>query len=197
MALSITSFTRAATKTVAGNYEHLYVAPLADISEITWSETNQVTAITMVAAKAFADLETDLDSVQFTTNGEGGRGYFSEQNIIAKFSQKTAAMETLVSELINGAVAGLVAIRIDRNGNGWISGVAPDSMMLRNMPYLKVTEAFDSGENIEASADGNRYTITLTRMSGTREFPIESGTSSLLESILAGTDDFIDGHSST
>jgi hypothetical protein len=193
MTLSIASFTRATTKTVAGNYDRLFVAKKDDIESVTFT-TEEVTAIAMEDGMDFADLEADLDSVQFTTSGEGGRGYFSEQNMIAKFSQKTLAMETLVSELINGAISGLVCIRIDRNGHGWISGIAPAESELKNMPYLKVTEAFDSGENIEAVDEGNRYTLTFTRMSATREYHIDAATTA---TILAGTDDFIDGHSST
>jgi hypothetical protein len=188
MALSIASFARATTKTVAGNYDKLFIAKVADIDEVTFTGS-EVTTIAMVATKLFARLEADLDSVQFTTSGEGGRGYFSEQNLVAKFSQKSANMETMVSELINGAVTGLVAIRVDRNGKAWASGIAPAASALKNMPYLKVTEEFNSGENIEAVDEGNRYTLTLTRMSATREYPISAAYTA---AILDGTATFID-----
>ena len=193
MTLSIASFSKACTKTVPGNYDHLFVVPYGDIDEVTWSD-NEATAITMVAAKKFADVEADLDGIQYTSSGEAQRGYMSEQNLIAKFTQKTATLEKLVSELINNSVCGLVAIRIDRNGKGWVSGIAPAVSQLKNMPYTRVTEEFDSGENMEATEEGNRYTVTLTRMSATREYPIAGA---LVTTILAGTDDFIDGHSST
>jgi hypothetical protein len=190
MTLSIASFTRAATKTVAGSYDRLFVAAKKDIVTVTFTD-NAVSAIAMAANKDFADLQADLDSVQFTSNGTGGRGYFSEQTMIAKFSQKSLLMETMLSQLIAGAIAGLVIIRVDSNGNGWISGIAPAASDLRNRPYLSVTEEFNSGENIEAVDDGNRYTLTFTRKSGTREYPIAAALTAL---ILAGTTTFIDGH---
>ena len=190
MTLSIVSFTRAATKTVAGNYDRLFGVPAADIATVTYTD-NKVSAITMASGKKFANLQADLDSVVYNGSGEGGRGYFSEQTLIAKFSQKNLAMETLISELLKGAIAGLAFIRVDSNGIGWLSGVAPAAAELRNRPYLMAKDEFTSGENIEAVEDGNRLTLTFTRKSGTREYQLADALTAL---ILTKATAFIDGH---
>jgi hypothetical protein len=185
--MSLSNFLRNCSKSVAGNHERLFVAKFGDIAGATF--TNGVlTAISMDVDASFAVLEADLDTVQFTSTGTAGRGYFSEQNLIARFSQKTAELEIVVDELINASTCGLAAIRIDGNGRAWISGIAPLDKMVQNRPYLSITEEFDSGASIEAVDEGNAYTLTLGRMSATREYAMDA---SLAGSLLDNSATFV------
>ena len=193
--MSISNFIKDCTKNIAGNQESLFVAPYPRVVSITLTE-DEVSAIEMselvvgppeIPAGKFAYLESDLDSIQYTSDGTAARGYFSEQNLIAKFSKKSKALEKTVSELTDAATCGLVAIRVDGNGKAWISGIAP-ATAAGNRPYMSVQDQFDSGEGIEDSEDGNRYTITMSRMSATKEYPLDE---TLTASIIGGTAAFI------
>lgn len=171
--MSISNYLKTCSKVVAGNYDKLFVAGIDDIEGLTFSGET-LTAITMEGTKKFGMLEADLDNVQFTTNGTAARGYFSEQQLIARFSQKTEELEATVEELLDVVTCGLVAIRIDGNQRGWISGIAPINKMVQNRPYLSLTEEFDSGMSIEDSEEGNAYTLTFGRMSATREYALSA-----------------------
>lgn len=184
----LTKWTKTCAKTVAGNDYKLYAGRLGDISSAAFSG-NTLTGITMDASAFFVELEADWDSVTFTDEATATTGFFSTQNLTARFSQKTAALEAVVDELSDAAVCGLVLIRKDGNGNLWISGVAPLAKMAANRPYLTLQSNFSSGENLEAVEDGNKYSLTFTRVSATREFDIDS---SLAADIVAGTATFID-----
>lgn len=192
--MSISNFIKDCTKNIAGNQESLFVAPYPKVVGITLTD-DEVSAIEMspavvdpvVPIGTFAYLESDLDSIQYTSDGTAARGYFSEQNLIAKFSKKSKALEKTVSELTDSATCGLVAIRVDGNGKAWISGIAP-ATAAGNRPYMSVQDQFDSGEGIEDSEDGNRYTITMSRMSATKEYPFNAA---LTEDILDGSAVFI------
>jgi len=191
--MGISNYLRDCSKTIAGNYDKLFIANFDDISGVTF-DGNELTAITMETDKHFGMVQADIDDLQFTSSGTASRSYFSEQQLIAKFSKKTEELEILVEDLLDGATCGLVAIRIDGNGNGWISGIAPLNKMMHNRPYLSVTEEFDSGASIEDDEEGNRYTITLSRLSATREFIIDSSVSAEL---MSGDATFVDWPAST
>lgn len=194
--MSITNFIKSCTKNIAGNDHQLFFAPARMVTGITVT-TGEVSAVTMsdavtgppaIPAGLFSVVEADLDSVQFTSDGTAAKGYYSQQNLIAKFSKKSVALEKLVAELVDAATCGIVAIRVDGNGKAWISGVA-QATDGGNRPYMSVQEQFDSGESIEDSEDGNRYTITLSRMSAVREYPLDD---TLTASVIGGTAAFID-----
>lgn len=192
--MSITSFTRLVTKTVAGNYEKLFIGRVEEILSTTWT-TSQLDDITMkfvdgatAPSYTVGAIEVDIDSVHFTSEGEATRGYFSEQTMIFKIAQKTTESEALIEELLSGSTAGLFVIRVDRQGKGWVSGISPTSDQFINLPWLTVADSFDSGESIESVDEGNRSTITLTRKSGTREYAIDTTeTTGFLATLLDGT----------
>ena len=180
----ISNYIKQCNKIVAGNYDKLFLAKINDIASVTFAD-NVVSAITMETGEPgpkFAYIETDLDTVSFTSNGTAERGYFSEQNLIAKFSEKTTALETALEDFLDAVTCGVVAIRIDGQGRGWISGIAPLDKIAKNRPWMSVVEEFASGESIEDTEEGNRYTITFGRKSATREYELdEELTKSLVE----------------
>ena len=169
--MSITNYIKTCEKVIPGSGDKLFLAKLSNLDKIT-VVANECTVIDMNSTDKFAYIQADLDSVSFTSSGTAEKGYFSEQALMAKFSKKTDALETMIEEFIDGVTCGIVAIRTDSNGKGWISGIAPLSKMAANRPYLSVSEEFASGESIEDVDDGNTYTITFGRKSATREFEI-------------------------
>lgn len=185
--MSITNYIKDCTKNVAGNNDKLYVAAYEDIAGVTFSGTT-FTDISMDSGKKFALLMADLDAVQYTSSGTAGRSYYSEQNLIARFSKKSPELETTVNDLIDQATCGLVVIRIDGNNNGWISGISPLDESIANRPYLSLTEEFDSGASIE-DEEGNAYSLTFTRMSATREYDVASA---VVTALLGRTAAFVD-----
>lgn len=182
--MSISNYFRDCKKVVAGNYDKLFIANKDAIASITFDD-KEVSAITMEIDKYFGIVEADIDDTAFTTEGTAEKGYYSEQELIAKFSKKTSALEAQVNEFIDGATCGLVIIRIDRQGYGWISGVADDDNYFANNPWHTVTESFNSGESIEDVDEGNRYTITFGRKSATREYKL---TDALVDSLTKDQD---------
>lgn len=186
--MSLSNYLRKCTKTVAGNYDKVYLAKIGDIDGLTF-DADEVNGITMETGKHFVEVQADLDSVQFTAEDEATRGFFSNQELIMVFSQKSKELVALKDEISDAVTCGLVAIRIDGNNKGWLSGIAPVAKMVSNRPYLRMSANFDSGQSIEDVDEGNRYTITLGRLSATGEYPL---TSSVTESILNGTAAFID-----
>lgn len=191
----LTNYLRKCVKNVAGNSDKLFVAKLGDIDSVTFDASNIVTGISMISVEdveqKFAKLMTDLDSVQYTSSGTAQRGYYSEQSLIARFSQKSKELEATVEELLDGATCGLVVIRVDGNNRIWLSGIAPDSLASATRPWMSVQEEFDSGTSIEDSEEGNRYTITFSRNSATREYLITDEESGIGADILDGTATFI------
>jgi hypothetical protein len=184
----ISKFAKTCSKTVPGNNYKLFVANVDDISSATFSN-NVLTAISMDGSTLFAELQADFDSVTFTSDGTATIGFYSEQSLIARFAQKTTEMEDFIDDLRDAAVCGLVAIRLDGNDRYWISGIAPLNKMGANRPYLTVETNFTSGEGISDIEAGNKYTITLGRLSATEEYMIDP---SLGEVISDGTATWID-----
>jgi hypothetical protein len=190
--MSITNYVKSCgTKVIPGNDYKLFVAAFPDIASITTDTDGFVTAITMEAAATFSYWEADIDSVQFTANGQSDRGFFSEQHLIAMFSRKSTALKTSIDEARGYTGCGLVIIRKDGNGKYWLSGIAPSAEMGANRPYLAMTTNFDSGASIENIEEGNRLQVDFSRMSGTEEYELLAGDLSISSEIDAGTATFI------
>jgi hypothetical protein len=184
--MSISNFVKSCERNVAGNSDILLVGRSAWVSALTMTQ-DKVSAITMASMQKFAYLEPDFDSVKFDSDGTSMRGYFSEQNLTSKFSKKTTALEKTISDISAFSNCGLCAIRIDNNGIGWLSGVAPATAK-GNKPYHSVQDTFDTGESIEESEEGNRYTLILNRKSATKEYELDA---LLTASILDKTATFV------
>lgn len=179
-------------KNIPGSDHKLFVSPKPNIAGITTDVDGFVTAITMETDKKFAYWEADFDSVVYNATGEASTGFFSEQHLIAKFTRKTKALQDVVDEARAATGCGLVIIRRDGTGRYWISGIAPAAKMGANRPYHKLDTNFTSGENIQDLEDGNKYTLDFSRISGTEEYELEGGPTSIGLSIEDGTAAFIE-----
>lgn len=180
--MSITSYAKNCTAKRAGNSNKLFLAKISQIDDIT-VVANEVTDIAMDSiTEFFAEVNADLHSVSYTSEGQGSTGYFSTQNLIAKFSKKTPTLEATLNELIDGVVCGLVAIRIDNNRQAWLSGIAEATTDGKSLPWNNITDSYTSGESIEDFEEGDMYTVTLTRTAGVKEIKLDDSlTTALLD----------------
>lgn len=185
--MSISTYVKSCSKTVAGNDFRLYAASFADIDTATFSN-GSLTGITLDGSEKFALLETDWDSMTFEANGTAGRGFYSEQSLTAKFSQKTPELDAVIDEIRDAIVCGIVLIRKDGMGQYWISGIAPAEEMGANRPYLSFETNFTSGTTIEEIEDGNVYSVTFGRLSATEEYPLSG---SIVNDLNEGTAAFV------
>jgi hypothetical protein len=184
--MALTSYAKNCTAKKAGNSNKIFLVKVGDINEITFDTvTGEVEAITMGSGKKFAELNADLHSVIYTSEGQGSTGYFSNQSLIAKFSKKTTTLEKTINELVDGVVCGLVAIRVDNNRNAWLSGMSADLQEGKSLPWDSIEDNFTSGESIEDFEEGDMYTVTLKRTSGIKEIRLENTL----------RDEFVDGTS--
>lgn len=179
--MSITKYTKTCGKTIAGNDYKIYVAPFPAISGMTFTTGSTVSGITMVAGMTFAEIQCDWDSVSYVANSTTSRGSISDQTITGKFTQKTTNLVKLINELKNDINCGLVIIIKDGNGKYWMSGYAPSTDLSANRPYNTLEANFTSGEGIEATEDGNLYTVNFKRMSGTEDYLLETAISTLID----------------
>jgi hypothetical protein len=183
--MALANYLKVCEQSVAGSDYRLYIGVANDIATQSWSsETLQeLTMNDDPAATYFSYVEADLDGVHFTAEGEGGTGFMSEQSLILKFRKKSKTLVEFVEKLRDKLPCGLVAIRKDGHNQYWISGIAPPARVGENLYWNKVETNFDSGESVENWEEGNLYTVTLKRTSGTEEFLVSSGAGHLGEGL--------------
>lgn len=190
--MSITNYFKPCEITIPGNDNRLFVAAYTDIDTYTFDVNNVLTAITMKTDVDFHIIEADFDAVQFENTGTANRGFFSEQTLTAWFSNQKPELQTLLQELRDQTPCGLVIIRKDGNSRYWISGIAPVDKMGANRPWLSLETNFNSGMSIDEIEEGNRYELVFGRLSGTEEYPIETGTASVSSKLDDGSATFVD-----
>jgi len=186
--MAIAKYSKTCGKNVPGN-SRLFFTEAANISSIT-ATSNEISAITMTASGSdttkFREFGADIDSIKFTIEGTGSASYSEVQKLEAKFSKKTTALITAKNSLLDAVACGVAIIRVDNNGNAWLSGYTVKDKNRR--AYNKVTTNFDTGA--KPSDEGTAaYTITLEAEGFDDELAF--GTT-LNTAIVGGTATFID-----
>lgn len=183
--MAITKYSRVCGKNTPGNHDILFLAPKADIESFTITD-GEVSAVTMVIGKKFKQIQADIDGVQFTSEGTGKTSYRETQSLLMRFSKKTKTLIALKEELTEEIACGIVAIRVDANGQAFLSGYSVPEGLSR--PYNEIESNFDSGRE-PSDDDVQMYTITIKRIGGYDEIPFNTATNA---TILSGMADFID-----
>ena len=186
--MAIAKYSKTCGKNVPGN-SRLFFTEAANISSITVT-SNEISAVTMVVKGSdtakFREFGADIDSIKFTIEGTGSASYSEVQKLEAKFSKKTTALITAKNSLLDAVACGVAIIRVDNNGNAWLSGYTVKDKNRR--AYNKVTTNFDTGA--KPSDEGTAaYTITLEAEGFDDELAF--GTT-LNTAIVGGTAAFID-----
>ena len=182
--MAIAKYSKTCGKNVPGN-SRLFFTEAANISSIT-ATSNEISAVTMSDATKFREFGADIDSIKFTIEGTGSASYSEVQKLEAKFSKKTTALITAKNSLLDAVACGVAIIRVDNNGNAWLSGYTVKDKNRR--AYNKITTNFDTGA--KPSDEGTAaYTITLEAEGFDDELPFDT---TLNASIIGGTATFID-----
>jgi len=182
--MTLTKYTKGCNKNIPGN-SRIFVAEVNDISSITVS-SGAISEITMETGKKFCEFQADIDTLQLTQEGKGKYAYSEAKKLVMKFAKKTTGLIKAKNALVDAVVCGVVVIRVDNNGNCWLSGWDEINGKLR--PYNSIDVAFDSGVKISDEA-GNAYTITMTCESTTDEYPLDT---TLTAAVVGGTATWID-----
>ena len=182
--MAIAKYSKTCGKNVPGN-SRLFFVEAANISSITVT-SNEISAITMSDTTKFREFGADIDSIKFTIEGTGSASYSEVQKLEAKFSKKTTALITAKNSLLDAVACGVAIIRVDNNGNAWLSGYTVKDKNRR--AYNKITTNFDTGA--KPSDEGTAaYTITLEAEGFDDELPFDT---TLNTAIVGGTATFID-----
>ena len=182
--MAIAKYSKTCGKNVPGN-SRLFFTEAANISSIT-ATSNEISAVIMSDTTKFREFGADIDSIKFTIEGTGSASYSEVQKLEAKFSKKTTALITAKNSLLDAVACGVAIIRVDNNGNAWLSGYTVKDKNRR--AYNKVTTNFDTGA--KPSDEGTAaYTITLEAEGFDDELPFDT---TLNASIIGGTATFID-----
>ena len=182
--MAIAKYSTTCGKNVPGN-SRLFFTEAANIGSITVT-SNEISVITMSDTTKFKEFGADIDSIKFTIEGTGSASYSEVQKLEAKFSKKTTALITAKNSLLDAVACGVAIIRVDNNGNAWLSGYTVKDKNRR--AYNKVTTNFDTGA--KPSDEGTAaYTITLEAEGFDDELAFDT---TLNASIIGGTATFID-----
>ena len=182
--MAIAKYSKTCGKNVPGN-SRLFFVEAGNISSIT-VKSNEISAVIMSDPTKFREFGADIDSIKFTIEGTGSASYSEVQKLEAKFSKKTTALITAKNSLLDAVACGVAIIRVDNNGNAWLSGYTVKDKNRR--AYNKVTTNFDTGA--KPSDEGTAaYTITLEAEGFDDELAF--GTT-LNTAIVGGTAPFID-----
>ena len=182
--MALTKYARSCSRNTPGNSK-VFLTEIANVTSITVT-SGEVSAVTMSGTTKFVQYGADADTIQLTSEGKGGTTYNQTKNLVMKFSKKTALSIAAVNALRDAVPCGLAAIRIDSNGQCFLSGYNATDKGGR--PYDKMTDNFDSGTKPDDEG-ANSYTVTLTCMSGYDEIPFDATTTA---AIVGGTANYID-----
>lgn len=167
----ITNYLRNTTVRFGGARPSLYLADATAPFTLTWSG-DTVSAITITGTTRMHELQADIDSVTFTSEGEWGQSGFDTQTLTAKFGTATPLLNASLIGLKRQMPRGLWAIYIDNNRRGWLVGLAPAADDFHNDFFRTLSVNYTTGESLENVEDGNIESIVLTRVSATNKYPL-------------------------
>jgi hypothetical protein len=186
---NISEYLKTCAKNVPGNKATVYINAIRRADSLTVTD-GEVTALDVIATGAtgkFVKVQADLDGVRFTNEGSGKNNYRETQALEMMLSRKTKNLVALKDDIANSLPCGLVVIRVDANGQAWLSGWNEEGKDGKDRPYNEMETNFDSGQS-PADEDTARLTLTLRRNAGYDELPFNS---TLNTHILKGTAAFI------
>ena len=112
------------------------------------------------------------------------------QSLKIGFDKMTAALNTWVfgtDGIADSVVCGMVAIHVDGNGQGWISGISPAAVEGALRPYQSALFNFDSA-TAPTEEGGATPMVTLTKNGAAPCYPFDA---TINGTIVGGTAAFI------
>ena len=159
--MALAAYKRNIAKAVSGNLQ-LFVATAATASGSGASVTltsGEISAFTPGTGLKFLEIQGDIDSVQFTSDGKHMvSGSIYENKMIVKMTVGKTDLKTLVDELAANIGAGLIFIRTDGNKKAFLSGYGTD-LADTDRSYRSFEYKYDSG--VSPTEDGKQM-VELT-----------------------------------
>ena len=176
---NISEYLKTCAKNVPGNKATVYINQIrrADALTVTAGEITALTVTATGGTGKFVRVQADLDGVKFTNEGSGKTTYRETQALEMILSKKSVDLVALKSDLADSMPCGVMAIRVDGNGQAWLSGWNEATKDGKDRPFSEMETSFDSGAE-PGEEEGNRATITLRRNAGYDELPFNSALSS-------------------
>ena len=181
---NISEYLKECSKNVPGNRLTLYINQIRRANSLTVT-SDEVAALTVTATGAtgkFVRVQADIDSIKFMNEGGGESSYNETQTLEFICGKKTSELIGLKDDLIDGVPCGLMTIRVDNNGQAWLSGWDSATRDGKERPYNRLETSFDSGAAPD-DEEGAKMTFRLIRKSGYDELPFDT---TLNAAILAG-----------
>lgn len=176
--MALSDLLRTCSKNIPGIAPQVFLTPVKKIKSITENSTGEVTKIEFDSASSnitfFKVIEADIDSVQFTAEGEFKTAGAYEQSLILGLSKPRTESVNWVSSLRDEIACGVVAVYWDNNGQGWIYGANAGSKEGLTRPINGLAVSYDTGKEM-TDEDSQRIQITLKRMSGYLPSPLLGG----------------------
>ena len=169
--MAISEYIKTCAKNVPGNRLTVYLKEISYANSLTVSN-GEITALTISngATGKFVRVQADIDSANFTIEGAGQSNYSETQTLEMMFGKKTANLVDLKDDLIDAVACGVMAIRVDNNGQAWLSGWNEATKGGKERPFNRIEANFTSGA-APTDEDGGKYTIRLIRQAGYDELP--------------------------
>jgi hypothetical protein len=169
---NISEYLKTCAKNVPGNRLTLYINQIRRANALTVT-SGEVTALTVIATGAtgkFKKIQADIDTIKFMNEGAGGASYTETQTLEFKCAKKSTNLVALKEDLADSIPCGLVAIRIDNNGQAWLSGWQAADKGGKERPFSRLETSFDSGAAPDEE-DQAAETFRLIRKAGYDELP--------------------------
>jgi len=171
---NISAYVKTCAKNVPGNRLTLYINQIRRANALTVTN-GEITALTVIATALiptgrFRKIQADIDTIKFMNEGAGGASYTETQTLEFKCAKKSTNLVKLKEDLADSIPCGLMAIRIDNNGQAWLSGWQAADKGGKERPFSRLETSFDSGAAPDEE-DQAAETFRLIRKAGYDELP--------------------------
>lgn len=187
--MAFTSYLKSCVRNTPGNQYQVYLAPIASLTSITVT-SNAISAVTMNGGALFQRAQGKLDQVRMVKAANATNNFSETHTLSLRFDKATPTLAAWLygtDGIADAIVCGMVAIRVDGNGQAWLSGASPAAVEGLLRPYQKATINFDSGI-APTEEDAAQPELILERNGAAQEYAFDS---TLNAAIVGGTSAFI------
>lgn len=146
-----------------GGLSAVYIAPIADVSGVTLTTGDTISAITMISGKKFTKYSFKRGNANFVSTGnknDAASTYFVETVLTVQFNKMETAKR---KDMVALASVNSYVIALDNNGIYWFIG------------YGNFGGSGNATGNSGAQmADANQYTLTITAQTAGLPYEIDS-----------------------
>jgi len=189
---NISEYLKTCAKNVPGNRLTLYVNQIRRANSLTVT-SGEITALSVIATGAtgkFVRVQADIDSIKFMNEGGGESSFNETQTLEFLCGKKTKNLIDLKDDLIDAIPCGIMAIRVDNNGQAWRSGWDAANRDGKERPFNRLETSFDSGAAPD-DEEGAKATFRLIRKSGYDELPFATALNASILKASATAGNFI------